>query len=60
VEFRFLRGTNIESAKKDTAYFCMLRILREAGFGFEELALTVSRDVLNGVFLVRPLPEICR
>jgi hypothetical protein len=62
VEFSFQRGVNVESADKESAYACVLRILRDAGFeiGFEELALTVSRDVLNGAFLVKPLAEICR
>lgn len=62
VEFSFHRGVNVESANREGAYACVLRILREAGFGigFEELALTVSREVLKGAFLVRPLAEICR
>jgi hypothetical protein len=62
IEFSFQRGVNVESANRENAYASVLRILREAGFGigFEELALTVNRDVLSGAFLVRPLAEICR
>ena len=62
VEFSFQRGANVESANRESAYACVLRILRDAGFGigFEEFALEVNRDVLNGAFLVRPLAEICR
>jgi hypothetical protein len=62
VEFCFRRGTNVESVTKEIAYACVLLILRETGFGigFEELALTANRDVLNGAFLVRPLAEVCR
>jgi len=62
VEFCFQRGVNVESVNRESTYACVLRILRDAGFeiGFEELALTMNRDVLNGAFLVRPLAEICR
>ena len=62
VGFCFQRGVNVESANRESTYACVLRILRDAGFeiGFEELALTMNRDVLNGAFLVRPLAEICR
>ena len=60
-EFSFQRGANVESTTSDSAYACVLRILREAGFGigFEELALTKSLGTVSGAFLVRPLAEIC-
>ena len=62
VEFSFQRGVNVKSAIRESTYASVLHILREAGFGigFEELALNVSRDVLSGAFLVRPLAEICQ
>jgi hypothetical protein len=62
VEFCFRRGTNVESTTRESTYACVLRILHDAGFriGFEELALTVNRDVSKGAFLVRPLAEVCQ
>jgi hypothetical protein len=62
VEFSFRRGVSVELANTESWYGRILCIVREAGFGigFEELALNVGRDVLNGAFLVRPLVEICR
>jgi hypothetical protein len=62
VEFSFHLGVNVKSANRESTYACVLHILRAGGFGigFEELALTVSRNAINGAFLVRPLAEVCR
>jgi CheY-like chemotaxis protein len=46
----------------DREYSRMLGAIRAAGFvrvGFEELALEVRDDVVEGSFLVRPLHEVC-
>ena len=61
VEYRMQRSAlaNIESY--DEAYSHLLNNLRKVGFrvGYEELALNVHGDILDGAFLTRPLAELC-
>jgi hypothetical protein len=61
VEFSFRVQANSKLKIYENAYSAVLGILLEAGFrvGFEELALNVNGENLDGAFLVRPLAEIC-
>ena len=61
VDYAMRRGLAASCDGYDQAYDTMMRILRDEGYrvGISELGLIYNGDILDGLFLTRPLNELC-